>query len=127
MYYSDADVDEWVKQIKDAEPAYMDRMAENVGLMLLKKRDQYKTFGVYWWAVKKMIQERWKGIRAAWFMGNYSDRWMLSKAWHGSLFKTVVAGAYYHGQQITQTAECWWTDEHGVDHPYTLFDEDAGQ
>lgn len=126
MYYSNEDVDKFVSQLKTpGGEAYLKKSAQALGKMLIKDPLQYKTFGVYWWAIKRMLQQYYPD-KTAWFMGEYFDRFMYDRAWHGDLFRTVVAGCYHHGQQISITSEHSYEDENGVVRPYTLFDENAG-
>lgn len=126
MYYDNDFVDGLVGKLKipGGEP-YVRNTALTVGGMLKKDSQIYKSFGVYWWAMKEALREYYPG-KGEWFMGSYSDDLMKERAWHGDLFRTVLAGTYYHGRQMSYVSDHEWTDTKGVDHDYTLFDENAG-
>lgn len=126
-YYDEPFVDKLVSQlkVKGGEP-YIHRTVLQIGPMLEDNPAMYKTFGVYWWAIKSALH-KYYGNRSAWFMGPATDDLMMRRAWHGDLFRTVVAGAYFHSTQLSEVSDHEYTDDKGVDHPYTLFDADAGQ
>jgi hypothetical protein len=125
MYYTNEEVDslERMVQITGGE-SYARRSALAIGEMLENEPTLYKTFGVYWWAIKEALKKYYP--KEGWFKGDYFDQLMYNRAWHGSLFRTVLAGAYYHGQHPIIASSHEWTDKNGVDAEYTLFDEDAG-
>lgn len=125
MYYSNEDVDAFVGRLKTpAGDEYVKQAALTIGDMLVKRPDLYKTFGVYWWAMKAALKKHHPGD--AWFKGDYFDQLMYDRAWHGSLFKTVLAAAVYHAQHDLVTSAHDWTDSQGEERQYTLIDEDAG-
>ena len=125
MYYSQEDVD--LLETKLTVPggeSYVRRTALALGPMLIKSPQMYKTFGVYWWAIKAALKKYFPGD--AWFKKTHFDQIMYDRAWHGSLFRTVLAGAFYHGQHAIITSDHEYTGKDGEDRSYTLFDEDAG-
>jgi phosphopantetheinyl transferase (holo-ACP synthase) len=125
MYYSNADIDELEKTIGNrGGEAFIRRVVLSVGKLLEKKRSIYKTFGVYWWAMKEALRKYYP-VRTAWFMGGYQDMLMYERSWHGSLFRTVLAAANYHKGQISVTAYHEYTGRNGESCNYTLQDEDA--
>ena len=127
MYYSNENVDEFVSQLKtEGGGTYLKKTSQALGKMLVAKPIQYKTFGVYWWAIKTMLRQYYPD-KKVWFMGDYFDTLMLGRAWHGDLFRTVVAGCYYHGQQLFITSTHSYDSKKGAVRNYTLFDENAGQ
>ena len=123
MYYDQDFVDSLVVQIKLEPEAYLKRVATGLSGSLVKQRNLYKTFGVYWWAVKDALRKYGK---KGWFTGIHDDLLMKERAWHGDLFKTVVAALYYHGKQMAPSDDHEWRDKNDVDHDYSLFDPDAG-
>jgi hypothetical protein len=126
MYYSNEDIDKLEPMLKvPGGESYVRRTALAVGKILEKDPEQYKTFGIYWWAIKAALAKYYND-KGAWFMGGYADQLALNRSWHNSLFRTVLAGAYYHGQHREITSDCDWTDDDGNDHHYTLIDQDAG-
>lgn len=126
MFYDNEFVDGLVKKLRvPGGDEYLKQIALSIGDMLKKNRRIYKSFGVYWWAVKDALRQFYPD-KAAWFMGPYSDELMKERAWHGDLFRSVLAGVYYHGRQEAYVSDHSWTDPEGVDHSYTLFDENAG-
>lgn len=125
-YYDNEFVDSLVENLEtEGGEAYLSKFAESIAPLLRDNPILYKTFGVYWWAVKEALQ-KYAAKPGDWFAGPYFDEWMKENAWHGDLFRTVLAGAYYHSGQMTHTSDHEWTDNNGVDHDYTLFDENAG-
>lgn len=126
MYYDNEFVDSLVKEIKiPGGNEYVKKVVPGIAEMLKKNKLIYKSFGVYWWAIKDALRQYYPD-KTAWFMGSYNDELMKQRAWHGDLFRTVLAGMYYHGRQIDYVSEHQWTDSKGVEHWYTLFDENAG-
>ncbi len=126
-YYDDGFVDLLEKELKvgGGDP-WLKRFAIQVGPLLERSPTVYRTFGVYWWAVKTALQ-KFYGNPAAWFMGPYMDSKMRGQCWHGDLFRTVLAGAYYHQGEIFNTPDHEYVDSGGNELPYSLFDENAGQ
>lgn len=125
MYYSNEDVDQFAERLTvPGGEEYVKQAALAIGDMLVKRPDIYKTFGVYWWAMKEALRKYYP--KDAWFKGKYSDQLMRERAWHGSLFRTVLAAAVYHGQHDLITSAHEWTDAQGEEWQYTLIDEDAG-
>lgn len=124
-FYDNSDVDQFVSQLqtKKSEDQYMKDAAKGVGSMLKADPMAYKSFGPYWWAIKEMLIKYFPG--AVWFKGSESDTIVKQRNWHGTLFRTVVAGLYYHGQQIEHKSECSYEHD-GIQKPYTLIDNDAG-
>lgn len=92
--------------------------------MLNADKLEYKRFGVYWWAVKEAL--RTYVHNGKWYCGDIEDTLMKERAWHGDLFRTMLAGMCYMNQQIECTSGHTWTDKDGNEHDYTLFDEQAG-
>lgn len=126
MYYSADEVDKLEQALTTpGGESYVRRAALSIGKMLEKDPSLYKTFGVYWWAMKDALRKYYPDS-SAWFMGEYQDALMYERAWYGSLFRTVLAAAYYHGQHLIITSSHDWTDSAGADQSYTLYDEDAG-
>lgn len=126
MFYDNEFVDTLEKSLKiPAGIPYLYQMAKTIGDMLETNKMIYKSFGVYWWAMKEALQAYCPN-RNAWFMGTYTDHLMKERARHGSLFRSVLAAVYYHSQQDTYTSDHYWEDSDGIEHDYTLFDEDAG-
>lgn len=125
MYYANEDVDRLEAMLKvPGGEAYVKRAALAIGDMLVKNPSLYKTFGVYWWAMKTALKKYYP--KAAWFKGKYLDGLMLERTWHGSLFRTVLAATCYHDQHSIVSSAHDWTDSTGEDQQYTLMDEDAG-
>jgi hypothetical protein len=126
MYYDDIFVDSLVKELKiPGGESYVQHTAEALAPILVQKPEVYKTFGVYWWAMKDALK-KYGGIPDAWFMGKSDDIVMKTRAWHGDEFRTILAAAYYHSGQLLYTSDHQWTDKYGVEHDYSLFDPDAG-
>lgn len=126
-YYDNSFVDDLEKKLKvPGGESYLKRVAITLGPELERTPEMYKSFGVYWWAIKQALLQYY-GNKSAWFMKGYMDGLMLSRAWHGNLFRTVLAGLYYHDGQEYYSNDHEYTDDQGEDQPYTLFDENAGQ
>jgi hypothetical protein len=126
MYYANEDIDKLETMLKiPGGDGYVKAMALSIGEMLVRHNDLYKTFGVYWWAVKEALHKYYPD-KSPWFMGEAEDPIMYRRAWHGSLFRTVLAGAYYSDQHNIITSGHDWTDSEGVEHDYTLYDVNAG-
>lgn len=127
MYYDQDFVDGLVSKIKvPGGSLYVRDCAMTAGKILMKDPKVYKSFGVYWWAVKDALRQYFPD-HSAWFMGPYDDPLMKERAWHGDQFKTVLAAMYYHSGQIMYSPDHEWTDRHGIVHDYSLYDENAGQ
>lgn len=125
MYYSNEDVDRFEAKLSvPGGESYVRRAALALGSALVERPTLYKTFGVYWWAVKAALRKYYHG--EAWFMGPFFDQIMYDRAWHGSLARTVLAGAVYHDKHPLVTSYHDYTGKDGEDHQYTLLDEDAG-
>lgn len=126
MYYDQDFVDDLVEELSiPGGDSYVQVTALAIGKMLEKSKEIYKSFGVYWWAMKEALQKYYPN-KEAWFMGPYDDPGMKHLAWHGDLFRTVLAGAKYHGDQMFYTSDHEWTDKEGNDRTYYLFDANAG-
>ncbi len=125
MYYTNEEVDSFEKkvQIRTGE-SYVRKIALGVASMLEAQPSLYKTFGVYWWAIKAALKKYYPG--KAWFMGGYFDQLMYERAWHGSLFRTVLAATIYHGNHRLITSGHEYIGKDEEEYTYTLFDEDAG-
>ncbi len=125
-YYTDDEVKAFLPKLKvpGGDP-YVKNMVKVLGGMLVKNPKMYKTFGVYWWALKEALKQGYPN-KKAWFMGDYFDQLMYERAWHGSQFLTLFAAGIYHGNHMVITSGHEWTDSEGNDRDYTLFDEDAG-
>jgi len=125
MYYTDEDVDALEARLTiPGGDAYVKQTALAVGKMLEGKKELYKTFGVYWWAMKKALKKYYPGD--AWFKGKYFDQLMFERSWHKSMFRTILAAAYYHEQHMSIASAHDWTDASGEEQQYTLLDDDAG-
>lgn len=125
MYYSNEDIDAFEKKVQVTPgESYVRKAALGIASMLEKDPSIYKTFGVYWWAIKAAIKKYYSG--KAWFTGDYFDQLMYERAWHGSQFRTVLAGAIYQENHRLITSGHEYTGKDGEDYSYTLFDENAG-
>jgi hypothetical protein len=91
--------------------------------MLDAKKSWYKTFGVYWWAVKDALRKYVNNGK--WYCGFQDDPLMKERAFHGSEFRTMLAAMFYSNDQSRALSGCVWYDKEGDSHPYTLFDADA--
>lgn len=126
MYYDDVFVDYLVDEMRGPKgDEYVRRIAIARGPELVARPETYKTFGVYWWAMKDALKQ-YAGLVDAWFMGSHDDIVMKARAWHGSAFRTILAANYFHSRQTENTSRHRWTDVYGIEHDYTLFDPDAG-
>jgi len=97
--------------------------ARGLAELILKDKTNYQFFGAYWWAVKELIAQYYKGD--AWFMGGYMDSITYDRAWHGTQLRTISAAVHYQHEQIMKTASHYVLID-GEEQSYTLFDEDAG-
>jgi len=124
MYYSNKLIDELDLQVKLDKNMYANIQAHNVVKMLKSKKENYKLFGIYWWAVKDAIRKYVNN--GAWYCGVQDDPLMKERAWHDSEYRTMVAAMFYMNdrREITSTHE--WYDKDGEKHLYTLSDADAG-
>ena len=125
-HYDDTDVDGFISliQTKKTEEQYMKDASRDLGKILRKKPMDYRSFGPYWWAVKEMLKKNYKG--KAWFMGNSDDPVVKNRNWHGTLFRTVIAGLHFHGEEIEYKSNHSY-EHKGIQKPYTLVDHDAGE
>ena len=124
-YYTDQDVNEFLKQIKTnkSKEQYMKDAAMDLGRHLIKKPIDYKSFGPYWWTVKEMLTKYFNG--KAWFKGKDNNPVVKNRNWHGTLFKTIIAGLSYHSDTVEYKSEHTY-NHNGIQKPYTLIDHDAG-
>lgn len=125
-YYDEEFIDKLESMLK-TEPGepYIDKVALGIPKILRSNLLAYKSFGVYWWAVKDVLRRYLKDSKD-WFVGPYNDELMKENAWHGSEFRTILAAMYYHSNQMGYSSDHEWDDENEVEHHYTLFDENAG-
>jgi hypothetical protein len=127
MYYDNDFIDVLEENLSvPGGDTYVKKVVISIGDIIKNDKRIYKSFGVYWWAMKEAL---WKYYpdKNVWFMNSYMDNLMKERAWHGSQFRTVLAAVYYHSQQDTYTSDHFWDDADGVEHDYTLFDENAGE
>lgn len=124
-FYTEEEIDEFVENITAPKgDAYVRAFVKVFGPELERNPRVYKTFGVYWWAVKQALA-KYHGNSNAWFMGGYEDSLTLERNWHGSLFRTIVAAAAVSYEAME------YSSDHSYEHrgayiPYTLVDQDAG-
>lgn len=128
MYYDNEFIDELEQSPNLTIPpeSYVETQARNAAEMLEDNREYYKQFGVYWWAVKDALRETLGENSGKWYTGNADDPLMKERAWHGSLYRTMLAAVYYMNEQIDFSPAHYWYDSEGEEHDYTLFDPDAG-
>ena len=123
MYYSNELIDELDLQVKLDKNMYANIQSHNVVKMLKFKKENYKLFGVYWWAVKDAIRKYVNN--GAWYCGVQDDPLMKERAWHGSEYRTMVAAMFYTNDRREITSSHSWYDKEGNVHDYTLSDPDA--
>ena len=123
MYYSNELVDELDKKVKLDKSMYANIQAHNISKMLKQNKSRYKTFGVYWWAVKDALR-KYVGS-GEWYCGVQDDPLMKERAWHGSEYRTMVAAMFYTNDCREASSSCEWYDKDGERHLYTLSDPDA--
>jgi hypothetical protein len=130
MYYDNEFIDglEQSDRLTLPKDQYVAIQAKNVAKMLEGNKLYYKQFGVYWWAVKDALRETLgeSSKKKPWYVGKADDPLMKERAWHGSLFRTMLAAMYYMNEQYDFGSGCRWYDAGGEEHSYTLFDTDAG-
>jgi hypothetical protein len=126
MHFTDEFVTKLEGQVKMPKETYAEVQAKNIVKMLKSDRRWYKEFGVYWWAVKDAIR-KYAGGGKAWYCGSFDDPLMKERAWHGSEFRTFLAGMYLmSAKKINDfSGYCQWTDKEGVTHDYVVYDDDA--
>lgn len=125
-YYDEEFIDKLETKLEiEGGESYVKRAAVGVADIIRDNKLAYKTFGVYWWAVKDAIIKYTENT-GEWFYGVYNDELMRQNAWHGNEFRTILAAMYYHGNQLGYSSDHEWDDEMEVEHLYTLFDENAG-
>lgn len=124
MYYTNEFVDTLVQNIKiPGAELYVAHSPQCIAQVLEKNKIMYKMFGVYWWALKDALR---KYINTdEWYCQRADDPLMKERAFHGDLFRTVLAAAYYQSEQIELRSSHTWYDANGNQHEYTLFDENA--
>ena len=128
MHFTDEFVSGLEKRIHIPQDDYAMLQSRNVCKMLKNDKRWYKEFGVYWWAMKDAIRKyAFPCYKKSWFMGSYDDPLMKERAWHGSEFRTVLAGMYLmSAKKINDFSGCCdWTDKKDIVHNYVVFDEDA--
>jgi len=123
VYYSNELIDELDLQVKLDKNMYANIQSHNVVKMLKFKKENYKLFGVYWWAVKDAIRKYVNN--GAWYCGVQDDPLMKERAWHGSEYRTMVAAMFYTNDRREITSSHSWYDKEGNVHDYTLSDPDA--
>jgi len=122
--YTDEDIDKLQEQVTEKnETKYLQQAADGVGKLLIESPQRYKTFGVYWWAIKEMLKKHYTGSKA-WFQGNDENPIIKSRNWHKTLYRTCLAGLYFHGQQDEHKSDFSY-DHQGGKVGYTLIDHDA--
>jgi hypothetical protein len=104
----------------------VDRVLEAILQMLQAEPRRYRDFGVYWWAVKRILKEHGYGPDQLYLLGPFTDPEAESHL-------PVETDAYLlaeaiHEQQYRATFEfnspdCYYPD---TGEPYHLYDEDAG-
>jgi hypothetical protein len=126
--YTNEFVESLVRQIDCTDEVYLKEKALNIAFCLDKDKTYYYDFGPYWWAVKDCLRKYYnkpdKGEK--WYCRDVDEPLMKMRAWHGSLFKTVLAGLYRNTNVFFRSNVCSWDDKDGESHSYTLFDDNAG-
>jgi hypothetical protein len=123
MYYDNVFIDYLAKETPEDENT-IQRAVQEICPLLIENPNIYKTFGVYWWAVKNALQ-KYSNTPGAWFMGCADDPVMRERAWHGNEYRTLLAAMYFHKRHPVCSSRHRWTDVYGVEHSYTLFDPNA--
>ena len=127
MFYDDTQIDEFVKELKiPGGQSYVEHTAKAIGQMLIKQPWLYKTFGVYWWAMKDALR-KYAPKPGAWYMGKYDDVVMKARAWHGDEFRTILAAAHYHSDMGELKRDHEWFDKYGNEHIYALEDPNGDE
>jgi len=96
---------------------------------LLAYDGSYRSFGSYWWIIKRLLKEGRYG-RRAWFQGSYIDHEADKQTDHGSTVLNLWAAVHYreiHGYDTHSIEElhiCEWMD--GSVSLYKPSDPDAG-
>lgn len=122
-YYSDSDIDSFVKRVTAPEAGYAQNAANGAAQILDKRPSAYKRFGVYWWGLKALMKKYVHN--GTWYCGPFNDSVMQTRADHGSEFRNAIAAWVYFENHPLEDAKAQWEDDAGVIHPYTLMDTDA--
>jgi hypothetical protein len=124
MFYEQDFIEEIAGEVEVPHGDYAKITAEHIAALLDGNKLYYKQFGVYWWAMKDALRQYVNN--GNWYCGKADDPLMKARASHGDQFLSIVAAAYYAYQQLDYSSEHLWFDKDGEEHPYVLFDENAG-
>ncbi len=94
--------------------------------MLQAEPLRYRHFGVYWWAVKRMLKQHAYGPEQLYFLGSYTDpeaELRLPSTTDAYLLALAIDEQKHRAQSEWDSPDCYFPDGE----PYQLFDADVEQ
>jgi len=104
----------------------VDTVLEAIVQLLQEEPRRYRDFGVYWWAVKRLLKEHGYGPDQLYLLGAYTD--LEAEAHLPAETDAALLAEAIHEQQYRATFEPNSPDAyyHDSGEPYHLYDDDAG-
>ena len=122
-YYTEAEIEELVKEIEGSPEEWLEATAETVSTFLAQDSMNYLYYGIYWWSLKQFLNEKYPD-REEWYSKGTYDGLMLERTQFKDTFRNVLAAVYYQFNQKKRSDLHDWYDEDDNLHDYRLVDHD---
>lgn len=122
--YSEETLAEMVNNLKVSQDEWLTATALNTAKILRDRPVRFQSFGIYWWHVKRLLNERAPDPNEWWYSDNTDER-MYSLTDRGSQALNIMQAVLHHRENWTLSPE-QVTVVNGIAKAYVLFDEDFG-
>lgn len=104
--------------------AFIEGFLQNASRIIRQDPIRYQSFGMYWWWVKRELNERFPDPTAWWYKGHYDER-IMELTDRGSTIKNLMQALLYHQENWTNTGQQDYM-LNGISRIYSLCDYDLG-
>jgi len=125
-YYSDELLTNKINALIDEDISreqFIETALKNMARLIRENPLRYRSFGMYWWHVKDLLNERIHDP-TAWWYGGYVDGRIMELTDRGSDAKNLMQAVTYHSENWTNSGQQDYV-LNGVNRVYSLFDQDC--
>jgi|GEM_PF-1878267 len=125
-YYSDELLTNKINALIDEDISreqFIETALKNMARLIRENPLRYRSFGMYWWHVKDLLNERIPDPTAWWYGGHVDGR-IMELTDRGSDAKNLMQAVTYHSENWTNSGQQDYV-LNGVNRVYSLFDQDC--